>query len=250
MLKGRRTLLLVVLFLLTLITQTLSAAPFEKAQEIYLKPGFDLVGEKLEYATSLRGLPVGRQVVEFESRTPYMGREVYVVSFKGYPNLVLKAVNYSNNEVFYLDTETFLPLYTSRTYSAGFSSGFMESFFLADSSEIKVQVTESEPRSFTAKVEDPFHGETTLVLFARFADVSKYPVIDVFSGVGTQYLQLLPGKDEKVTVPAGTFDTEVVLISPEIGKVWVSKDRYRIPVKIVLDTNAGLLEMNLISETR
>lgn len=88
------------------------------------------------------------------------------------------------------------------------------------------------------------------MLFARFADVSKYPVIDVFSGVGTQYLQLLPGKDEKVTVPAGTFDTEVVLISPEIGKVWVSKDRYRIPVKIVLDTNAGLLEMNLISETR
>lgn len=239
-----------IFLIITVLSQVVSASPFTKTEAIFVRPAFNLVGERLEFSTHLRGLPVGRQVLEFESTKDYQERTVYVVTFKGFPNLMLRAINYTNDEVYYLDTETFLPLYTSRTYSAGFSSGFMETFFLEGRNEVEVEVTENETRGFTSQVTEPFQGETTLILFSRFADATKKPLIEVFSGSGIQYLQLLPGGFEEVTVGAGTFKAEVVLISPEIGKVWLSNDKYRIPLKIVLETNAGELELNLISATR
>lgn len=75
MLKGRRTLLLVVLFLLTLITQTLSAAPFEKAQEIYLKPGFDLVGKSWSTLRPCGGCLWGDRLWSLSPERPTWGEK-------------------------------------------------------------------------------------------------------------------------------------------------------------------------------
>lgn len=229
----------------------ISASPIDKAAAVLSHSVPNLIGEKLEYSISLNNISLGRQILTFESVIEHEQREAYVVTFQGQPNLVVRALNYKNNEKYYIDKETFLPFYTYREYSGGFDSGSMESFYRKDKEQIDIVVIEKNvEQRLSLPINEPFQGETTLILFSRFVDLSKRPMVEVFSSAGLNYIQLSSGAREKITVPAGNFESEVAILSPDIGKVWLSQDIFRIPLKIILNTNAGKLEMKLLSISR
>ncbi len=244
--------LILVFFLLTsLISAVELPTPLNKAVNIINQPLPNLVGETLAYSISLNNISLGQQILTFESIISYEGRSVYVVKFNCRPNLMMKALNYRNNEKYYLDTETLLPLYIFREYSGGFNKGSMEFFFREKTSEVDVFITEkASERRFSTSVTEPFQGETTFILFSRFVDLKKTPLIEIISSTGKNYFQLFSGCEEKITVPAGSFQAELALINSDAGKIWLSKDIFRVPLKIILNINAGCLEMNLLSIKR
>lgn len=239
------------ILLVVFISSSLRASPFIKTNDIFIPPTTDILGERLEYSISLNNISLGRQVITFESTINYEGRQCYVVSFKSQPNLGLKVLNYRNDELFYLDKETFLPLYTKREYGAAFSSGLMETYFRLKTNEIDISVSEKDNnRRFSVTVTEPFQGETTLILFSRYVDFSNSPVIEVFSSTGINYMQLTKGGQEEIKVPYGRFLADVLIITPDVGSVWFSSDSQRLPLKIILNIKAGKLEMNLLKVSK
>ncbi len=244
--------LILVLFLLTTLLSAVDLpAPLNKAANIINQPLPNLVGETLAYSISLNNISLGQQIITFESIINYEGRLAYVVTFNCQPNLMMKALNYKNNEKYYLDTETLLPLFIFREYSGGFDKGSMEFIFREKTSEVDVFVREkASERRFSTSVTEPFQGETTFILFSRYVDLKKMPVIEIISSTGKNYFQLYYGNEEKITVPAGSFQAELALINPDVGKIWLSKDIYRVPLKIILNINAGRLVMHLLSVKR
>lgn len=244
--------LIVVFFLLTTLLSAVDLpGPFNKAVNIINQPLPDLVGETLAYSISLNNISLGQQILTFESIINYQGRSAYVVTFNSQPNLMMKALNYKNNEKYYLDAETLLPLYIFREYSGGFDKGSMEFYFREKTCEVDVFITEkASERRFSTSVTEPFQGETTFILFSRFVDLKKTPLIEIISSTGKNYFQLFSGHEEKVTVPAGSFQAELALINFDAGRIWLSKDIFRVPLKIILNINAGRLEMHLLSIKR
>lgn len=239
------------IILLLLLAITSFASPLNKASAIIKNPLPDLQGETLTYSVMLNKISLGKQELKVESIINYKGRPTYVVNFAGIPNIMLKALNYKSSEVYYLDQATLLPFFISRDYGAGFAEGHMEASYLVEENVINVVVNEgNKEQKYSWSALEAFQGETSIVFFSRFIDLKAKPKVALISNVGIKYIQLEAGKTEKIKVPAGEFNADTVIINPDLGKVWLTKDRYRIPLKIVLNLNAGLLEMKLQSILR
>ena len=239
------------IILLLLLAITSFASPLNKATAIIKTPLPDLQGEVLTYSVTLNKISLGKQELKVESIINYNNRPTYVVSFAGIPNIMLKALNYKSTEIYYLDQATLLPLFIARDYSAGFAKGNMEASYLVEENVINVVVNEgNKEQKYSWSAVEAFQGETSIVFFSRFINVEAKPRVALISNVGVSYVQLEAGKTEKIKVPAGEFNTDTVIINPDLGKVWLTKDQYRIPLKIVLNLNAGLLEMELQSILR
>jgi hypothetical protein len=191
------------------------------------KPRFpDRVGEKIIYDVMMGKMRVGQAVFHYQSKSELEQKPVNIYTFE------TKMMNFRDNEKIYSDPETFLPLRVERLFSAWPKYEKITETY--DQEKFTLDITKVESgreHKLNFKKDSVIHNAILLPYLVR-------PVPDLTVGwsfqanLPTQQFKIELAGIEETKVVAGTFKAYHFKSTPEKFEIWISADKYKIPLKI------------------
>lgn len=191
----------------------------EKKEEI------ERIGEQIVYDVYLGKVRLGEAKYHHLKKTRLNGQLVHLISFQ------TKAMRFRDQEMIYCDAESFLPLIVERKVSQFLKPETIKEEY--DQKAYKLTITK---KRFTTEVhviekEEPIHNSILLPYLVR-----NKPELEI----GWSFDVNLPQRKykiiltaiEPVQVSAGEFMAYYFESEPRQIKIWVSKDKARIPLKL------------------
>jgi hypothetical protein len=207
------------------------------------------VGEKMIFSVSWSGIDAGTASLEVKELLSYEGHEVFRIVSVAKTNKFF-SVFYKMHDTLesFFDTKGLF----SRRYQKIEREGNSESNreFIFDQEQNRV-FYKGQAYYTLPGVQD----ELSLIYYARTLDlqVGNFIYIDVFSSKKNWRVKAQVLRKERVTVPAGTYNT--VVVEPEIKfhgilesgnmTIWFTDDERKIPVKMKSNIKIGSIEAKL-----
>ncbi|MBF0484330.1 MAG: DUF2062 domain-containing protein [Candidatus Omnitrophica bacterium] len=179
-------------------------------------------GEKIIYAIS----PLGTAEYNDEGLIDLDGKKVKFSTFR------FRLTGFDDLEKIYSDPKTFLPLKVERFVKFFFKKEYLVEEYTPEQNALVITkfVRNKKVKEYDFKSDQPISNAITLPFYLR-----TVKNLDI----GWSYTASLPDKFEltltsidDIKVPAGEFNAYHFTSTPPKIEIWISKDEYRIPIKI------------------
>lgn len=228
-----------------IIVPTLPGAPLQETR----KSAPFGVGERLKFSVGWGALRAGTATVEIEDIVDFQGYKVYQVVAKAKSSGVFSAIYLVRDRIESLIDVNGL---FSRRYwmQMDEANEKRDRQFIFDQENNLVKYNDK-----TYYIRYGIHDEISAVYYARTLDlhVGNPVYINIFSKRQNWQVKVNVLKTERITVPAGEFDT--IVIEPELQfdgimkkgkvKVWLTNDQWRIPVQVRSKIAIGSITIQL-----
>ncbi len=210
------------------------------------------IGEKLIYKAGFRFFSAGESTLELRADT-LNGKQVYHITSQTETNSFLDKFYKVRDRIdVWVDTLDFTIFKVEKNISEGrYKKNHSAIFYIEDSTAY----SDGKYLKFPQKVLDPFSA----LYFLREQDLSpnKQFQVSIYDNGKIRDTFVRAVKEERIAVPAGIF--HCVLVSPVSTdnksllknkgemRIWFSDDGRKLPVKIEIKTNIGVMKMELKS---
>jgi len=242
----KRLLFLVLLGFTVWIPFCLLGTPSAMAQENH---GLR-VGERLEYGVSIKGIPVGEQVLTVKAETEYQGHPAYLIEMelRNYAAFSL-FISFHEKDVLYLQKETLLPLYVRREVKERKKTKTEEVRFLFEQKQIEfIEREEKKVKQQVFSMDSPCLENLSLVYYLR---IHSHRQADkdllLLTSRGPRTLNLVFDGIEEVSSPYKKTTAEKIIDPDSEVIVWVSQDSSGIPIAIRATKKFGTIDARLVS---
>jgi hypothetical protein len=186
----------------------------------------DRIGEKIIYDVMLGKVRIGRAVFHYQSKSELEQKPANLYTFE------TQLIKFKDKEKIYSDPETFLPLRVEREVSAW--PKYEKITEIYDQKKFTLDITKIESGKeykLDFKKDSAIHNAIMLPYLVRQA-----PDLAVgwnfLANLPTQQFKIELSAIEEIKIVAGTFKAYHFKSSPERFEIWVSADKYKIPLKI------------------
>jgi len=183
---------------------------------------FEYVGEKIIYTIS----PLGIAEYSDEGLTELNGKKVRLISFRS------RLAGFDDLEKIYSDPVTLLPLRVERFVTILFGKEYLVEEYTPEKNAVVITkfINNKKVKEYNFKADGPIHNAIILPFYLRtLSDLDiGWSFVARFPG---QFKVTLTSIDD-IRVPAGKFKAYHFTSTPKKFEIWISKDKYRIPVKI------------------
>ncbi|MDD5166009.1 MAG: DUF2062 domain-containing protein [Candidatus Omnitrophica bacterium] len=189
---------------------------------VYTVNAAEYAGEKIIYAIS----PVGTAEYNDKGYEDLNGKKVQFTTF------ATSAPGFYDQENIYSDPETFLPLRVERFISIFLGKEHIIEEYSPQKNMLEITkfVNNKKVEEYKFEKDGPIHNAVILPFYIR-----RVPALDIgwsfVARVPEQFKVTLASIDV-VEVPAGIFEAYHFTSEPAKFEIWISKDEYRIPIKI------------------
>jgi uncharacterized protein (TIGR03546 family) len=183
---------------------------------------FEHAEEKIIYAVS----PIGRAEYSDEGLVELNNKSVRLITFR------TRLIGFDDLEKIYSDPETLLPLKVERFVSILFGKEYLvqDHNLKTNSLVITKFIKNKKVKEYVFKADGPIHNAITLPFYLR--SIPEFEIgWNFVARLPEQFTVTLTSIDD-VEVPAGKFKAYHFTSSPEKFEIWISKDKYRLPIKI------------------
>ena len=185
-------------------------------------------GEELVYDVYSAGIMVGKSFLVFHGEEEYEGRRVFHITFS------TELPFFKDYEEIYAEENTFLPLKVERRIEkfGGFYETIVEKYNQVD---FIIDITKKSNFSSDAiaiRKYSPVYNAILLTYYCRanpeIAGKANFKIT-----LPTADFDINMSGEETVNAPSGTYSTDVFSSTPPKFTFYLSKDKDRLPVKIV-----------------
>jgi len=190
------------------------------------------INEKINFDIFLFGVEFGKSDIIFRGEVKLNEQNVYLIESNS------DTLNYKGKELIYVNKEDFLPLRVERNLVfLGSKENIIEEYNSLDNS-VTIKKTIGKDTKITRIVkEDDIQNSISLIYLCRtLENFDRDILIDV--NLPTRNFELKVKKDQKITVPFGTFESFLLEDKGKNFRVWIGKDKNRLPMRF--DFNSGL----------
>lgn len=183
---------------------------------------YEYAGEKIVYAIS----PVGLAEYNDEGLTELNGRKVRLISFRTH------LTGFANLEKIYSDPVTLFPLRVERFVTILLRKEHIIEEYTPEKNALVITkfIHNKKVKEYNFKADGPIHNAVILPFYLRtvsnldigWSFIARFP---------TQFKITLTSIDD-IRVPGGKFKAYHFTSTPKKFEIWISKDEYRIPIKI------------------
>lgn len=206
--------------------------------------------ESLYYRVSIKGIPIGEQVLKVVGEATYEGHPVYCIQteLRSYPAISL-LFRYRENGLLYLDKEGLFPRYSLREIEEQRRKKKEETLFYPEKGEVIHRVTKNgQETEKTYSLSGPAcQDNLSLVYYFRTRPWEKgektFYFLTLKGPVEVEYSYLGP---EEVDTPYRKFTADKIDDPVSRITVWFSKDEKTYPVKITVGQDAGTINSLLM----
>ncbi len=208
------------------------------------------IGEKLTYVLKLRGIPLGRQVLEVRNGLRIRGRSTYLLFSSVKSSGFLSFLYRINDELeSFADTDTLYSLRSRIRFQEGKQSRNYEVEIDMDSMKAIFENKNNKKR-WEQEVSFPILDFVSLIYWLRTQDHTAGEIFSIFfintgaHSAEVKEFKVQVGEVEQISTYVGTFSAIKYLQSSEEGNriiVWISQEEGKIPVKFQLSTGWGVL---------
>lgn len=188
-------------------------------------------GEQLVYDVYSAGIMVGKSFLVFHGEEEYEGQKVFRIS------LSTQLPFFKDEEQIYAQEESFLPLKVERRINklGGFYETIVENYNQADFTVEITKKSNFSSDSISIKKYSPIYNAILLTYYCRanpgIADKSNFKIT-----LPTSEFNIKISGEETLKTPSGTYDTDVFSSTPSKFTFYLSRDKDKLPVKIVSHT--------------
>jgi hypothetical protein len=183
---------------------------------------FEYLSEKINYVIS----PFGIAEYNDEGLTELNGKRVRLISFRS------RLTGFDDLEKIYSDPVTLLPLRVERSVKFPLGEEYLVEEYTPGKNVLVITkfIDNKKVKEYNFKADGPIHNAITLPFYLRtlsnltigWSFTVRFPI---------KFKVTLTSIDD-IKVPAGKFTAYHFTSTPKKFEIWISKDKYRIPVKI------------------
>ncbi|MFH2138694.1 MAG: DUF3108 domain-containing protein [Candidatus Omnitrophota bacterium] len=197
----------------------------EKPVAVKEKKELSRVGEKIVFDVMMGKLRLGQATYQHLEVTELNGKKVNVISF------LTELVRFRDRETIYCDPETFLPYLVERKISRLLKQEYIDEEYDQEKFILKITKKRFGKSTEIIKKDKPINNAILLPYYAR-----NYGEIEP----GWSFKANLPQRDfeiffvdfQAIKVPGGEFKAYYFESQPKQIKIWISADKYRVPLRI------------------
>ena len=211
--------------------KTSKSAPFKK-------------NERMSFEIFLFGLKFGKSDIIFRGETKLEGKDVYLIESNS------DTLNYKGKELIYVERKGFFPLRVERDLVfLGSKEIIIEDYSLADNSVTIKKTVGKNTKTTVIKKDNDIQNSISLIYLCRILNIfDRNVLIDV--NLPTREFKLKVKKDQKITVPLGRFESFLFEDEGKNFRVWISKDKKRLPLRFDFNSALKRYSMRLVSYAR
>ena len=183
---------------------------------------FEYLGEKIDYVIS----PFGIAEYNDEGLTELNGKNVRLISFRS------RLTGFDDLEKIYSDPKTLLPLRVERFVTILLGKEYLIEEYAPEKNTLVITkfINNKKVKEYNFKAGGPIHNAITLPFYLR--TLSNLTVGWSFTARFPEQFKITLTSIDEIRVPAGKFTAYHFTSTPKKFEIWISKDEYRIPVKI------------------
>lgn len=227
----RKTLLIIMAVFILSIAATIkhnTCAVTPPAKQPVKKEERDFIGERIEYQVKVGAFSMGKAVYSHLENAELDGSTAKLMTFE------TDVARFYDLETIYSDPVTFLPIKVTRKIRGwNINEDIVEVYdqkdFILTITKFKGG-TKLEEFKFN-KISKPLHNAVLLPFYVRRVPDIK-PGWSFQANFGNQEFKITLASQEKIQVPAGTFEAFRFESTPEKFLIWITSDERRIPIRI------------------
>ena len=183
---------------------------------------FGYAGEKIVYAIS----PLGIAEYNDEGLTELNGKKVRLISFRS------RFIGFDDLEKIYSDPVTLLPLRVERLVKILLGKEYLVEVYTPQKNTLVITkfINNKKVKEYNFKADGPIHNAITLPFYLR--TLSNLDIGWSFTARLPNQIKVNLTSIDDIEVPAGKFKAYHFTSIPKKFEIWISKDEYRIPIKI------------------
>lgn len=183
---------------------------------------FEHAEEKIIYAVS----PIGRAEYCDEGLVELNNKRVRLVTFR------TRLIGFDDLEKIYSDPRTLLPLKVERFVSILFGKEYLIEEYTPEKNLLVITkfIGNKKVKEYVFKSDRPIRNAITLPFYLR--SIPDFEIGWTFVAYFPNQFTVTLTSIDDVKVPAGKFKAYHFTSSPEKFEIWISKDKYRLPIKI------------------
>jgi hypothetical protein len=183
---------------------------------------FDYAGEKIIYAIS----PIGRAEYYDEGIVELNSKKVRLITFR------TRLIGFDDLEKIYSEPKTLLPLRVERFVSILFGKEYLVEEYAPEKNSLVITkfIQNKKVKEYVFKSDRPIRNAITLPFYLR--SIPDFEIGWTFVACFPNQFTVTLTSIDDLKVPAGRFKAYHFISSPEKFEIWISKDQYRLPIKI------------------
>lgn len=183
---------------------------------------FEYVGERIVYVIS----PLGIAEYSDEGLTELNGKKVRLISFRS------RLTGFDDLEKIYYDPKTLFPIRVERSVRILLRKEYLVEEYTPEKNAVVITkfIHNKKVKEYNFKADGPIHNAIILPFYLR--TLSNLAIGWSFTARFPNQFKVTLISIDDIEVPAGKFKAYHFTSTPKKFEIWISKDEYRIPVKI------------------